>query len=159
MCHTPRRLVGLPDIATRKVQEQVGSDPRTTAGWPLTAVVLIHLVISLVHGAAHAGARVSLTPAGAMFVFIVILAGPLAGLGLSRWRPQPGAWLVACAMAGALVFGLINHFIIAGADHVGHVAAAWRSLFGVTAALLVVAEAAGTVIGVRQATRRARRTS
>src|SRR2546427_9701616 len=121
MCHTPRRLVVLPDMATRKGQEQVGNDPRTTAGWPLTTVVLIHLVISLVHGAAHAGARVSLTPAGAMFVYIVILAGPLAGLGLSRWRPQPGAWLVAGAMAGALLVGLIKHLLSAGAGHVGHV--------------------------------------
>jgi hypothetical protein len=138
---------------------QVTHSVRTGAGWPLAAVVLIHLVISVVHGVAHARARVFLTPASAMFVYIVILAGPLVGLGVSRWRPQPGAWLVACSMAGALLFGLINHFIIEGADHVGHVAAAWRSLFGVTAALLVVSEAAGTAIGVRQATRRVRRTS
>jgi hypothetical protein len=132
---------------------------RTPAGWPLAAIVLIHLVISVVHGAAHAGARVSLTPAGAMFVYIVILAGPLAGLGLSRWRPQAGAWLVAGSMAGALLFGVVNHFIITGADHVSQIDAAWRSLFGATAALLVVCEAAGTAIGVRQAVRRVRRTS
>ena len=31
---------------------------------------------------------------------------------------------------------LINHFIIAGPDHVAHVAAEWRALFGVTAVLL-----------------------
>jgi hypothetical protein len=125
----------------------------------LTAVVLIHLVISVVHGAAHSGASVSLTPAQTMFVYIVILAGPLVGLGVARWRPQFGAWLVACSMAGALLFGLINHFIIAGADHVSHVAAAWRGLFGTTAALLAVCEAAGTAIAVRQATRRVGRTS
>jgi len=55
---------------------------------------------------------------------------------------------VAACMSGALVFGLINHFIMAGPDHVAHVAAAWRQLFGVTAALLVVCEAAGAAIGV-----------
>ena len=125
----------------------------------LAAVVLIHLVISLVHGAAHTGARVSLTPAGAMFVYIVILVGPFVGLGVSWWRSQAGAWLVAGSMAGALLFGLINHFIIAGADRVDHVAADWRSLFGATAALLVVSEAAGMAIGIRQATRRVRRAS
>ena len=119
-----------------------------TRGSALTVVVLLHLVISIAHGQAHTGAQVPLTIAGALFVYIVILAGPLAGLVVSRWRPRAGAWMVAASMAGALVFGLINHFIIAGPDHVGHVAAEWRSLFGITASLLVVSEAAGVAIGV-----------
>jgi hypothetical protein len=51
-------------------------------------------------------------------------------------------------MAGALVFGLGNHFIVEGQDHVAHVARDWRMLFGVTAALLVVSEAAGAAVGV-----------
>ena len=119
-----------------------------TRGSALTVVVLVHLAISIGHGRAHTGAQVPLTIAGALFVYIVILAGPLAGLVVSRWRPRAGAWMVAASMAGALVFGLINHFIIAGPDHVGHVAAEWRSLFGITASLLVVSEAAGVAIGV-----------
>ena len=83
-----------------------------------------------------------------LFVYIVILAAPLVGLGLWRWRPRLGGWIVAASMSGALVFGLINHFIIDGSDHVAHVASEWSLLFGVTAALLVVCEAAGTVIGL-----------
>src|SRR4051812_9294942 len=99
----------------------------------LAAVVLIHLGISLVHGGAHAGAQVPLPLAGALFVYLVILAGPLTGLAASAWRPRAGALIVAVSMAGALVFGLVNHFIISGADHVAHVAPEWRTLFGVTA--------------------------
>jgi hypothetical protein len=125
----------------------------------LAAVVLTHLAIAIVHGRAHTGAQVPLPLAGALFVYIVILAGPLVGLGVSRWRPQAGAWIVAASMSGAFVFGLINHFIIDGPDHVGHVAAAWRPLFGATAALLLVCEAAGTAVGVWAATRAAGRTS
>ena len=125
----------------------------------LVSIVLAHLVISIVHGQAHTGAHVALSPAAAAFVYIVILAGPLVGLGLLPWRPRAGAWIVAFAMSGALMFGLINHFIIAGPDHVAHVAAEWRSLFGITAALLIVSEAAGGAIGVRSALRAARRTS
>ena len=47
----------------------------------LTAAVLSHLVISFVHGAAHAGAHVPLSPAANLFVFIVILAGPIGRAG------------------------------------------------------------------------------
>jgi hypothetical protein len=119
----------------------------------LAAVVLVHLAVSLVHGRAHAGAQILLPLAGALFVYIVILAGPLVGLALSRWRPRAGAWLVAASMSGALLFGLVNHFLIAGSDHVMHVASEWRTLFGVTAALLVLTEALGVGAGIWCATR------
>jgi disulfide bond formation protein DsbB len=125
---------------------------------PLAAVVLTHLALSVVHGMAHSGAQVALDRAGTLFVYIVILIGPLAGLAVSRWRRQLGAGVVALTMSGSLVFGLINHFIIQGTDHVSHVAPAWRSLFASTAALLVVVEAAGAAIGLRDAVR-ARRAS
>lgn len=124
----------------------------------MAAIVLVHLVLSFVHGAAHAGAQVALGPAGAVFVYVVIVAGPLVGLAIASRRPQIGGAIVAAAMAASLVFGLINHFIIEGTDHVSHVAAPWQTLFASTAALLVVVEAAGAAIGVRSAIR-ARRTS
>jgi len=117
-------------------------------GQALTAVVLGHLAVNIVHGAAHISAAVPMTLAGNLFVYIVILAGPLAGLAIWRWHADAGAWIVAGSMAGALVFGLVNHFIINGPDHVVHVAAQWRLLFAATAALLVVFEGAGTVVGL-----------
>ena len=119
-----------------------------TKGQSLAAVVLTHLAVSVFHGRAHDGAAVPLSLAGSLFVYVVILAGPLAGLAVWRWRPRAGAWIVAASMIGALVFGLINHFIIQGSDHVAHVAPEWRTLFGVTAALLVVSEAAGAAVGI-----------
>ena len=137
---------------------QVGQVGRAR-DWALAAVVLVHLAISLVHGRAHAGAEVFLPLAGALFVYIVILAGPLAGLAVSRWRPRAGAWIVALSLSGALIFGLINHFIIAGPDHVAHVAAEWRTLFGTTAALLVASESAGAATAVWFAVRHVRSTT
>jgi hypothetical protein len=119
----------------------------------LTAVVLLHLAISIVHGQAHSGAAIPLPLWATLFVYIVILAGPLAGLALARWSPVAGAWLVAASLGGALVFGLINHFVIAGPDHVDHVAAAWRPLFRTTALLLIGSEAIGVAVGVRSALR------
>jgi hypothetical protein len=119
----------------------------------LTAVVLIHLALSLAHGAAHAGAAVALEPAGNLFVFIVILAGPLVGLLVALRQRWLGSWMVALTMSGSLVFGLVNHFLVQSADHVAHVAAAWRTQFAVTAALLVVVEGAGAAVGLREAVR------
>jgi hypothetical protein len=134
-------------------------DVRDGADRALAAIVLVHLAISVVHGRAHSGAQVPLSPAATMFVYIVILAGPIVGLGVSRWRPIAGAWIVAASLCGALVFGLINHFILDGPDQVGHVAPQWRTLFGVTAALLVASEAVGVGIGAWSALRRRRRTA
>ena len=123
----------------------------------LIAVVLLHLAITIVHGQAHGGAAIPLPLAATLFVYLVILGGPLVGLALARWRPVAGAWVVAASLGGALVFGLVNHFIIAGPDHVDHVAQAWRPQFRITALLLVASEAAGVVVGVRSALRRIRR--
>jgi hypothetical protein len=119
-----------------------------TRGQALTAVVLTHLAINIAHGSAHDGAQVPLSALGMLFVYIVILAAPLVGLAVWRWKPRLGGWTVAASMSGALVFGLVNHFIIDGPDHVAHVAAEWRQLFGITAALLIVCEAAGAVVGI-----------
>ena len=139
-------------------EKQVGREGQV-ARVALVSIVLAHLAINIVHGQAHTGAHVPLSPAAAAFVFIVILAGPLFGLAVFRWRRRAGAWIVAASFAGSLVFGLVNHFIIPGADRVDHVSQEWRTLFGVTAALLLASEAAGVAIAVRSALRAARNTS
>lgn len=109
----------------------------------------MHLGVALVHGAAHSGARIPMSPLANLFVLFVILAGPPAGIALSWRAERPGALLVAGTMAGALLFGVVNHFVLAGADHVAHVAAQWRVLFGTTAALLAVTEMAGLGFALR----------
>jgi hypothetical protein len=123
----------------------------------MAAVVLTHLVVSMVHGIAHAQAQVPLSPAANMFVFIVILAGPLVGLALTWPAQQLGSWVIAATLAGSLMFGLANHFVLASPDHVAHVAAEWRSLFTATAILLAVTEAlgAGLAIGLARERKRA----
>jgi hypothetical protein len=123
----------------------------------LAAVVLIHLAVTISHGLAHTAAGVDLSPAGMLFVFGVIIAGPLTGLLWMLANPRQGALVIAITMTAALIFGLINHFVIPGTDRVDHVAAASRMWFGTTAALLVLTEAAGAVLALtyeRQASRR-----
>jgi hypothetical protein len=123
----------------------------------LAVVVLLHLGPTLAHGSAHGSARVELPPAGLAFVLLVVVIGPLAGLAWAVRDPRAGARLVGAAMAASLLFGLINHFLIPGADHVAHVVGPSRALFGVTAVLLAISEAAGAALGLARGFRPARR--
>jgi ubiquinone/menaquinone biosynthesis C-methylase UbiE len=117
----------------------------------LWLAVLGHFLITIVHGIAHAAAAVPLSRAGNLFVLLVIVVGPLAGLALSQWRPVAGGWFVAGTMIAALVFGIVNHFLVVGPDHVSQVGGPSRRLLASTAALLMVTEArsAGPVPGTR----------
>jgi hypothetical protein len=124
---------------------------RTTAWRWLGLAVLAHLAISLVHGAAHAGANVPLSPAANLFVYLVILAGPLIGFALTWPLARLGSWLIAATMAGSLLFGLVNHFVLDSPDHVNHVDPQWRTPFAVTAALLTVTEGLGLGLAIRVA--------
>jgi len=115
----------------------------------VTVVVLAHLVISIVHGMAHSKAHVALSPAANVFVLAVIVAGPLIGLVLMWPVPRIGSLLIALTMAGALIFGFVNHFVYASPDHIAHVDPQWRPLFTTTAVLLVLTEALGSGLAVR----------
>jgi len=120
--------------------------------WLVSAVVL-HLLISIWHGRAHDGGHVALTRAQSAFVYTVIVIGPLAGLAIAFFSSRIGALIIATTMAGSLVFGLINHFLIISPDHVSQVTAQWRPMFTASAVLLVFSETAGTLIGLRVARR------
>jgi hypothetical protein len=123
----------------------------------LAAAVIVHFGVAAVHGFAHSRANVTLSPASTLFVVAVILIGPVLGVIVRRvGLPREGAWGIAAMMAAALTFGLVNHFLIQGADHVGHVAEPWRLLFGTTAALLAVTEAFGAAVAVWCAVRAGR---
>ena len=120
----------------------------------LTAAVLVHLVVSIVHGAAHSEAHVPLSRAASLFVFAVIVAGPLVGLALAWPAERIGTWVIAITMASALVFGCVNHFVLAGPDHVSQVAEQWRPMFTTTAGLLAAIEGLASVLAVGIARRR-----
>jgi hypothetical protein len=105
----------------------------------------------MVHGVAHAEAHVFLPPAATLFVYLVILAGPPAGLALSWVSQAAGGWVVALTFAASCVFGIVNHFMLASPDHVAAVAGEWRSLFAATAVALAVTEALGSWLAIRLA--------
>ena len=115
----------------------------------MATAVFAHLVTSVVHGAAHSGAQIPMSTVANLFVFVVILAGPVLGLALS-WRAERlGSLIVALTMAGSLVFGSVNHFLLDSPDHVSHVATQWRMIFGTTAVLLTITEMLGLGFAIR----------
>jgi hypothetical protein len=120
----------------------------SVSGW-LVLAVIGHLVVATFHGRAHAGAHVPLSPAANLFVFGVILAGPLAGLALTRASVRAGTWIVGITMAASFAFGVVNHFLRMSPDHVMQVAPGWRPLFAATALLLALTEGLGTWFAVQ----------
>jgi hypothetical protein len=127
--------------------ESVQPVPRT---FLITAalVVLVHSVVMLVHGAAHMQLNIELSPWTMIYVLGIVGAGPITGLLFLRssWQ-RTGVTILFITMMGGLLFGLWNHFIANGADHVMHLQpGSWRLPFQVTAGLLACSEAAGVVI-------------
>src|SRR5712692_8928311 len=103
-------------------------------------VILVHLGVIAVHGRAHSLLHISLTYLQQVFVFVVILAGPLlAGILLLFKAQRAAAVLLLLSMAGSLAFGVYNHFVVTGADNALHVAPGTRgTAFQITSILLVV---------------------
>lgn len=116
----------------------------------LTVLVVAHLFINIVHGAAHRELHVTLPPAGMLFVIVVILLGPLPALAL-LWTSQKrlGLLLLTLSMAASSVFGLYHHFLVHGTDHVSaQPSGPAGTVFVVTAYLLFLTEGLGTTLGL-----------
>lgn len=117
---------------------------------PITLVVIVHAVISALHGLAHLLIPVPLTVLQVLFIGGVITILPLIALVLS-WKQQvQGASTVLLgSMAGSLLFGLYNHFVVVSPDHFSQIPpTSVGILFQVTAFLLAVSEGIGIGVSV-----------
>jgi len=114
----------------------------------VTIAVLVHLIVVLFHGTAHSRLRVELSDWQQLYVFVVVMLAPLLALGLSFMRYiRTGLWLLLASMLGSLIFGVCYHYIIISPDHVTHLPSGEaRSLFRVTALLLLITETSGTAV-------------
>ncbi len=115
-----------------------------------TALVLAHVMVNIIHGAAHRELGVELGPVAMLFVIGVILLCPLFAMVL-LWatRKRLGMVILTLSMAASLVFGLYNHFAVTGPDHVGEQAPGpWGTAFILTAYFLFFTEALGTYMGL-----------
>ncbi len=115
-----------------------------------TVIVLAHLLVNIIHGVAHRELHIQLGPAAMLFVIGVIVLCPLLAMVL-LWTSQKrlGLILLVLSMAGSFLFGLYNHFVAIGPDHVGKQASGpWGTTFALTAYLLLLTEAIGSYIGL-----------
>jgi len=117
-----------------------------------TWVVWLHVLVAILHSVAHVGMHV--LPASFFdyaFIVVVIMIVPVVALFLLKNAPlsRLGALLLFFSMLGALLYGLVNHFLLSGADNATHMSpGVWQLPFLVTSYLLLILEAAGSIIGV-----------
>lgn len=114
-----------------------------------TAIVLAHLAITILHGVAHVDLQIGLSTLQKLFVLIVINVCPLVAMVLLWTRRQrAGLALLSISMGASLLFGVWNHFIVSGPDHVAEVApGAMGRVFQITASVLALIEAVGAWLG------------
>ena len=121
-----------------------------SARYATTAIVLVHLVVTLVHGWAHSQLQIGLTTFQTAFVAIVVVLLPLLALGLA-WtaKVRDGLGMLSASMFAALLFGVFHHFWMAGPDNVhSQAATSTGSAFVITAYGLLITEAIGTYVGI-----------
>ena len=116
----------------------------------VTFLVLVHLVITVAHGAAHRELQIGLGSPENLFVGLVVVIAPVLAMGLA-WgsRQRFGLKLFAASMFASLLFGLYHHFLVKGADHVhSQPPATWGKAFVVTAYGLLITEGLGAWMGM-----------
>jgi hypothetical protein len=117
-----------------------------------TWIVWLHVLVVILHSVAHLGEHVlPATFFDYAFVFVVIIAAPVVALFLlnNAHLSRLGALLLFLSMLGSLLYGLVNHFLLPGADNATQMSpGGWQLPFLVTSYLLLILEAAGSVVGL-----------
>ncbi|MEO1299579.1 MAG: hypothetical protein AAFW75_28160 [Cyanobacteria bacterium J06636_16] len=110
-----------------------------------TAVVIAHAVMVAFHALAHQMLPVPLSWSQGLFIGMVIVLAPIFAVVLLWTRfSRTGTVILFGSMTGALAFGLYNHFIRIGSDHVSQIPdTEWGILFQITAVLLAATEGVG----------------
>lgn len=90
----------------------------------ILGLVVVHLAASIWHGDAHTTLGIDLTTLQTLFVYVVILATPIASAALIWTRfASLSVALFAFSMTGALVFGVYYHYVHVSPDNIAHLPA------------------------------------
>ena len=119
----------------------------TGIAWWTIGLVGAHLVVEIVHGTAHVVLGIVPPPLDIAFITIVIGLLPLVALPFVLRGSRAATAVLTLAFAASWLYGMLNHFVIEGADHVTGVNhGAWQTTFTITGVLLLILEAAGTLL-------------
>jgi hypothetical protein len=115
-----------------------------------TVIAVIHAIAHSLHGLAHQEIPVPLSLLQTIFIGTVILLAPiLAAVLLWTNFHRIGGWLLLSSMAGSILFGIYNHFIVISPDHISQVSIlGWGLLFQITAILILIVDGLGAAIGL-----------
>ena len=91
----------------------------------VTVLVLVHHGIAYHHGNQHILLAIEMASWQTAFINGVILVTPLLGIILlmTPWRLS-GAYAVLIGMLGALIFGIVHHYMLTSPDHISHLPSA-----------------------------------
>lgn len=91
----------------------------------VTVLVLVHHGIAYHHGNQHILLAIEMATWQTAFINGVILVLPVLGIILlmTPWR-LPGAYAVLIGMLGALIFGVVHHYMLTSPDHISHLPSA-----------------------------------
>ena len=97
----------------------------------VTIIVLVHHGIAYHHGNQHIILAIEMAPWQTAFINGVILVLPLLGTILlwTAWR-RAGAYAIVVGMLGALIFGIVHHYMLTSPDHITHLPAAEAHVHG-----------------------------
>jgi len=117
----------------------------------ISVLVLIHFLITLLHGRAHSTLSIGLPPITSAFVLVVIVIAPLIS-GFLIWTRYAfaGLWIFFLSNLGAFFFGVYHHYILISPDNIAHLpqgAQLAHSTFIITAVLLALLELCGLLYG------------
>ncbi|MCZ6709196.1 MAG: hypothetical protein O7B25_02410 [Gammaproteobacteria bacterium] len=117
----------------------------------ITTLVIIHLIAILWHGDAHTTLAIELPVLKNIFVYGVIVAGPIVGTSLIWTRFSAlGTCLIAVSMVGALMFGVYHHYVLVSPDNIAHLpngAVNAQTQFIDSAAVIAIIELISALVG------------
>lgn len=113
----------------------------------ITAAIGANTLFTLSHGIVHGVLPIPNVAWHAVYASVVIVAAPLAGLGLARrGRLRIGAAVVLLTALAGLAFELPWHFVVDNHDHVGNVTVGRRP-FAVTTVLTTAGDGLAAAVG------------
>jgi hypothetical protein len=117
----------------------------------ITGLALLHLLASLWHGSAHRQLAIDLPPEKTLFVFLVILLGPVVAAGLVWTRySSVGLTVFFSSMLAALLFGVYHHYVLVSPDNVNHLPNGipeFHAQFVTSACIIALLELASALYG------------